>query len=540
MEKISGSFCNYSDIEREILNDLLQKKETGYIEELKYCVKNRVLAPFQTRLLAYALINKRCILSADTGLGKTGLACGLINCVNQKQPSMRWILVCPAFNLVQTYNELVESLYTVKVICSDNRKGSRSFLTSLSLRDWEVAVLSYEALANMEVQKYLLDNREIIQGLIIDESQLVCNLNGTTSVMLESMSLQMEYMVMLTATPIRVNVGQFIKQIHMLDRNIFGNEVGNAINYYTKYDEDYKPVGVSHLSRLLDEISGRYISITRSEIGLKGEYSVNPILCKPLKDYSDIDRKDVPRLVKGDYDGCAMQALYSEVKKLNDKGLKGLIYVNLNENKDKVRNYLLERGIETDIFDGQHTKTKIQKEKVKERFINNEVNCLITNLTVGVNLQCDYIIFYELTFDFKQMLGRGERGLKSNDLYLSFIVVDNSDDVIIFYENVYNRAKLLGQVCGKDITEIEVAYNKIKDRKYEKKKMEYQLKEQEEVRQLQLAEEERNRRNNVYDVEITPEDEIFISENKIKDNEPKNIENLDQEKWGDLLTAIFK
>lgn len=529
MEKVSGSFCNYDDLERSILNELLEEDRFGYIEELKYCVKNRVLAPFQTKLIAYALINKKCILSADTGLGKTGLACGLINCVNQHQPDMHWVLVCPSFNMLQTYNELCDSLFSAKVVYSDNKGYNKSFLTSLSLKEWDVAILSYEALANLEVQKYLLDNRELIQGLIIDESQLVCNLNGTASVMLESMSLQMEYMVMLTATPIRVNVGQFIKQIHMLDRTIFGEEVGNAISYYTKYDEDYKPVGVSHLSRLLCEISGRYISVTRAEIGLKGNYSVNPILCKPYKDYSDIDRKDVPRLVKGDVDGCAMRELYSEVKKLNDKGLKGLIYVNLNENKDKVKQYLFERGIETDIFDGQHTKTRIHKEKVKERFVNGEVNCLITNLTVGVNLQCDYIIFYELTFDFKQMLGRGERGLKSNDLYLSFIIVDNSDDVIIFYENVYNRAKLLGQVCGKDIEEIEIAYNHIKKRKYERKRLEYQLEEQEELRQLELAEQERERRQQ--------NSEVSLNKSEKRNS---HISDLDDNGWGDLLTAIFK
>lgn len=537
MERLSGSFCNYTDLEKSVLNDLLTKHEYGYIEELKFCVRGRVLAPFQTRLLAYALINKRCILSADTGLGKTGLACGLINCVNQKQPSMKWVLICPAFNMWQTYEELSESLYTAKVTCSDNRKGSRMFLTSLSLRDWDVAVLSYEALANMEVQQYLLDNREFIQGLIIDESQLVCNLNGTTSVLLESMSLQMEYMIMLTATPIRVNVGQFIKQIHMLDRGIFGKEVGNAINYYTKYDDEFKPVGVQHLPRLLDEISGRYISVTRNEIGLKGDYQVNPILCTPGKDYTEVDRKDVPRLVKGDYDGCAMRALYEEVNRLNSKGLKGLIYINLNENKDKVKQYLHERGIETDIFDGQHTKTKSQKEKVKQRFIDGEVNCLITNLTVGVNLQCDYIIFYELTFDFKQMLGRGERGLKSNDLYLSFIVVDNSDDVIIFYENVYNRAKLLGQVCGKDIAEIEEAYKIIKGKKYELKKLKYQLKEEEEIAQLRRAEEEKERRLKSLNMETT---EIISSKSEEKVPHSRDISDLDQNDWGDLLGALMK
>lgn len=522
MERLSGSFCNFNKLERDILNDLLTKRENAYVEELKFCVKNRVLAPFQTRLLAYALINKRCILSADTGLGKTGLACGLINCVNQKQPSMKWILVCPAFNLVQTYEELEQSLYTAKVVCSDNQEWNRLSFMELSLKDWDVAVLSYEALANLDIQNYLLSNREFIQGLIIDESQLICNLNGTTSVMLESMAIQMEYMVMLTATPIRVNVGQFIKQIHMLDRSVFGDEVNNAVRYYTKYNEEMKPVGVTHLARLLDEVSGHYISVTRDELGLKGDYSVNAILCTPRKDYSEVLRKDVPRLVKGDYDGCAMKALYDEVSRFNNQGLKGLIYINLNENKDKVKRYLKDRGIDSEIFDGQHTKTKAQKERVKEKFINGEVNCLITNLTVGVNLQCDYIIFYELTFDFKQMLGRGERGLKANNLQLSFIVVDNSDDVLIFYENVYNRAKLLGKVCGKDVKEIEEAYSKIKKNKYELKKLQYQSKLNDEKQQLQKAEKEKERRN-----------QETNSEKGIK------LQDLNKEDWGDLFTALF-
>lgn len=494
ISRIRGSFCNYDETERFVLNRILEELENEYIEELKYVVRGRVLAPFQTKCIAYALINKKCIISADTGLGKTGIASGLINCVNQKQVGFHWVVICPAFNLVQTADELAESMYSSKVVSTNNQSFSIDWFINMNINDWDVAVISYEALTNMKLQEYLLSIREYVQGIIVDESQLVCNLTGTASQLLKSMSIQMEYMIMLTATPIRVNVGQFIKQIHMLDSKVFGSELSLAINYYTEFDEDYKPVGVRNLDRLLQKIDGKYISITRSEINLKGNYTVNPLLVTPDKDYTNVSRKDIPKLVKGDPDGCAVRALLQEVKDYKDTNLKGLIYVNLNNNKEMVKEYLTLSGISCEILDGEHTKTAKSKEEVKKRFREGELDCLITNLTVGLNLQCDYIVFYELTFDFKQMLGRGERGLKANDLFLTFIVVNDTEDVIIFYENVYNRAKLLGEVCGKDITEIEIAYKEIKRLKAENNRISYEMKQEEIRRQNELAEEEFKRR----------------------------------------------
>ena len=487
-------FCDYNEEERFILNSLLEQDEYSYVEELKFCVKNRVLAPFQTRLVAYGLINKKCILSADTGLGKTGIAAGLINCISQKIDYMKWIFVCPAFNMVQTVNELEDSVYTRKVMYSDNKEISIFDFTTSSINDWDIAVISYEALANQTLQRYLLENREVINGIIIDESQLVCNLHGSTSQLLYSMSKNVEYMFMLTATPIRVNVGQFVKQVDILERGIFGAEIPKVVRYFTKYDEDYKPIGVEHLDELLDLVEGRYISVTRDSLNLKGDYKVNMHLCKPLRDYANVDRKDVPKLVKGDTDGPAMRKLYSEVERLTSEGKKGLVYVNLNDNKDKVRSYLRDRGIAVEILDGNHTNSHKKKEEIKELFVNDKINCVLTNLTVGLNLQCDFIIFYELTFDFKQMLGRGERGLKANNLELSFIIVDGTEDVNIFYENVYNRAKLLGSVCKKDIAEIEFAYREVNRLKKAKKLVDDRAKIEEARRNRELALKERERR----------------------------------------------
>ena len=154
-----------------------------------------------------------------------------------------------------------------------------------------------------------------------------------------------------------------------------------------------------------------------------------------------------------------MKKTYEYVRDKLLKGKKGLIYVNLNENKDKLQDYLDSKGIKAGILDGSHTTTPAKKYEVAQSFIKNEYDCVITNLTMGLDLPCDYICFHELTFDFKQMLGRGERGLSSKDLEIAFIIVDNSEEVSYFYENVYKRMELLGLVCNKDVSEINEALN---------------------------------------------------------------------------------
>ena len=112
--------------------------------------------------------------------------------------------------------------------------------------------------------------------------------------------------------------------------------------------------------------------------------------------------------------------------------------------------------------------TQQQKEKVHKQFLNNEFDVLITNITTGKDLPCDYVIFYELTFDYKQMIGRGERGLDGVDLDVLFIITDSVYEMRFFYANVYQRGILLEKLCGKDLPELHGAVEQLEHKLEEK------------------------------------------------------------------------
>lgn len=454
---------DYTDQERYVLNEILKMESEDkppFIEELKYCVENCVLDRFQTHMVAFALFNKKTLLSADTGLGKTLLAAGVINVISSKILNSKWVVVCPLFNMVQTIGKLNNMCYGKKIIGLSNEESDIEKVKNIGVDDWDILFVSYQSLVNNEVQQFLLDSRESLTGIVIDESQMVANLDGAASVLLYSMCYALEFAVLLTATPIRVNVGQFVKQIMMVNRDLFPNGVSYAVRRYTLKNEEGKVIGVRNLDELLHLVKNNYISYTRQELGLKGEYNVEPIIVPNKSRYQKVERKDIFRKIKGDMNCPALKVLVNILHEKHKDGKKGLIYINLNENKRNVKKYLEQNGIRVDILDGSVSNTKAKKEKVKEAFLNDEVDCLITNLTIGLDLPCDYILFYELTFDFKQFLGRGERGLEAKDLDIIFIIVENTEEISYFYENVYLRAKLLGLVCNKDVSELQVAYNK--------------------------------------------------------------------------------
>ena len=112
-------------------------------------------------------------------------------------------------------------------------------------------------------------------------------------------------------------------------------------------------------------------------------------------------------------------------------------------------------------MDGTHTATQKAKGAVHQQFLNKELDVLITNVTTGKDLPCDYIIFYELTFDYKQMLGRGERGLEGVALDVRFILTDTLAEMQFFYLNVYQRGLLLEKLCDKDLPELHGAMKQL-------------------------------------------------------------------------------
>lgn len=444
-------------LQLDLLQELYHREG---LMSLSHCVKGQVLAPFQTRGVAHGLITKGCVFNVDTGLGKTSIAAGLINCVQAVKPGLKWVYVCQCSNLSTTARKLESYLFRSDVIYCDSTEDKVlvNFCT-LRAANADVLILSYEAISKPAVESFLFRNRDKLKGVILDESQMLSNLTSHTSRLLAAIMNTAEYRFCLSATPLRINIDQVINQVYMVDHAMFSDESLKTFSNNYKVWEDGQVVGYRNLEELAFLLLPRMYSVSRSDLGLRGNYVPRPFLCKSnLPQDADID-------TVLEYKCLSTSETMKKVLELlhiyKASGKRGLIYANRNTLKRALLQTLSSEGFSTAILDGTVTSTQSKKDAVHQAYLAGEYDVLISNITTGKDMPSDFIIFYELTFDYKQFIGRGERGLVGVDLNIDFVMTDSVYEPEFFYRNVYQRGLLLEQLCGKDLPELHQAVEQI-------------------------------------------------------------------------------
>lgn len=429
---------------------------------LRHCVNGiSELADFQAVSIAYAIITRACLLNIDTGLGKTLIAAGIINVLHTMKPHLKWVYICQCSNLGTTAAKLKTHLFEANLVFCDSTETQilNTFFTRKAINA-DVLVLSYEAIVKPEVEGFLFKNRDVYQGIILDESQMLSNLASHTSRLISAIINAACYKILLSATPLRINAEQVVNQVYMVDRVMFSQcNMQTFLNYFRVWSNG-EIIGYKNLDDLKGILMPRMLSFSRSDLAMRGNYVPFAKLCySGLR--NDASMQDVIAS-KVNPSGSLMKTLVELVLQYKQQNKRGLIYANRNVLKTSIRDALLSAGITTDILDGYHTSTQHLKERVHKSFLNNNLDVLITNISTGKDLPCDYIVFYELSFDYKQMIGRGERGLTGTDLDVIFILTDSECEIKFFYKNVYQRCILLEQLCGKDMPELHGTWEQIK------------------------------------------------------------------------------
>lgn len=445
----------------ELLGQLFQR---GSLDTLRHCVKGvDELEYFQTISIAYATIAQSCLLNIDTGLGKTLIAAGIINVLKSTKPRLRWVYLCQCGNLKTTADKLRKHLFNCNLEYCDSTESLilRTFF-SRRAENADVLVLSYEAITQPDVESFLFKNRDIFQGIFLDESQMLSNLESHTSRLVSAIINTACYRILLSATPLRINIEQVINQIYMIDRTMFSDiNMQTFLNHFRVWS-DREVIGYKNLEELQYMLMPRMLSFSRTDLNARGDYMPIMKICSSGLD-SDASVQDVINY-KLDSTSTTMQSLLRYVKEYTCMGKHGLIYANRNTVKRALYNALLAAGYRVGILDGSTTPTQQQKDRVHKNFLNGDYDVLITNITTGKDLPCSYVIFYELTFDYKQMIGRGERGLQGVDLDVIFIITDSIYEMRFFYANVYQRGVLLERLCGKDLPELHDAIAQLEDK----------------------------------------------------------------------------
>lgn len=451
---------NYT-IPEDVILSLIELQERGSYKLLAHSIREETLSDEQTKALTHALLMKHALLNMDTGLGKTYVAAAIINCVALLDASVQWLYLCEASNLITTYNKLRSLLFNPNIVYSDatSVNVSTNFKT-LKAQHASVLVVSYNAIILPEIEDYLYLCRSRFRGIILDESQMIANLSSHTSRLISAIVNSAEYRYAMSATPLRVNPAQVVNQIYMLDREAFADKsLKSLLNDYCTW-KDGRIVAYHDLDQLAAQLTPYMISITRAELGIKGNYvpRVHIVPTNLRKCKSPVAVHNYKALSSSATADMLLQIISEHVS----LGRTGIIYVNLNVYKEMIQSLLTEAGIRCAILDGTHTPGQ-RKEKIHRQFLNDEFNVLITNIATGKDLPCDYICFYELTFDYKQVIGRGERGLEGKDLIIDFVLTDSQYEINFFYNNVYQRGVMLEELCHKDLSELHAAIAQISD-----------------------------------------------------------------------------
>lgn len=445
--------------QRQLFIDLCCR---GSLQSLRFSVRDKELAPFQTTCVAIGMIMEKLMISLDTGLGKTLVATALINIWRKKYPGIKWIYLCQHNNLKTTCDKINSGLYNATAIWTgaDQTSVLRTFFKRDALSA-DVLVLPYNILENKAVNDFIFRNRTVYRGVCVDESQTVGNDDSYTFRMVSGLLNNARFAYMLTATPIRVDPEQICNQLAIMDRRRYGFMGGPAFISKYKVMLNGTLQGYQNLGDLEELIMFGCVSYTRDELCMKGNYKVKVLWRDPKPEYLKVSKMDAFSEILGDPDGPAIDELVNMCVNQASQGHRGLVYINRTVNKVLAKERLEAVGLRVDIMDGKFTGSQKKKDKVHQAYLNDELDVLITNISTGKDLPSDYICFYELTFDFKQMLGRGERGLKGKDMRIYFILIRNTQLIEYFYKNVYERGVFLEEILGKDIEELREAYAQV-------------------------------------------------------------------------------
>jgi superfamily II DNA or RNA helicase len=435
---------------------LVELINRGSCDSLSRILRNAELDWFQTFTLAFMLISEGCVVSLDTGLGKTLLAIAHMLCVRNVRNS-KTVYVCEKDSFVGV-SEKIRCYSDLSFSCIDGSAESLSKLSRQVLAR-DVLVVSFEAMRTLKLNSYILTNIYFYRHLIVDESHKLGNEDSFIHRVIAELGKYMLTHHQMTATPVRVSPVQIINQIVAIDPTYVSSRDAYS---FIKYDDVYgKVVGFKNLDKLVELIVYRYVSFTRSELGMKGKYYPKIDDCYPTDEQMKLTPSEWLSVVRNDPESEQMRKCITRVSSYVSDGKIGLIYCNTNKNKALLVQLLSARGMRVGLIDGKFS-TESSKEEAQHKFCNGQLDIIVSNITTGRDLACDFIYFYEMTLDWKQFIGRGERGLVGRDMDIVWSITYRSYEEEFFKNNIYNRSILLKEGLAKDVAEVEKIRRMIK------------------------------------------------------------------------------
>lgn len=386
------------------------------------------------------LCSKRAIVSYATGLGKTVLAAAVMNLLWNEDSSRKFIFIGMSNQRLQTPAKL-EAMCKKSVISVSKAKDSLDALFARDYTQFSVLFLTHEALQSDRLLNDLFKHRNEFCGIFIDEAHELSNVHcAKMATILSSMSQCFEYCYALTATPIISSVAQMARLANVVHPTKFPNirRLTSALNS-NQYSIENDPCF--------------WINRTRAEMGSIAKYNGILEWVTPLP-YQREWCGGSALMVQCKGYGAEPQVRTLVRCILERAGHRGLIYVNQHQIREWILPFLEKAGIKFGCINGA-TSLSERAKIIKQFNEEKSLDVIITSVTTALDLDCDYIIFYEFTVEVKQMIGRAHRGLGDKTLDVIFIITDDSPEIDYFINNIYKVSMVIQNILKQDFSEIE-------------------------------------------------------------------------------------
>lgn len=427
-------------------NDIMSYRS---FEAIQYCLDGIELHDLQCVDVMRMLIGKRAIVSYTTGLGKTVLAAAVMKLLWNEDPTRKFIFFGKFDQLSQTPAKL-ESYCGRKVIASFASAKSIDKLFSDGYENYSVLFLTHDTLRNNRIMNNLFQHRNEYCGLFIDEAHELSNAgHAEAASVLAGMTRQFEYCYALTATPITSSVTQMAKLANIID--------------YKKFPNVRKlQSGLTCGSYRIENEPCFFINRTREDFGSKAVYRGMVEFVEPLPHQLEkCGGSKLFSLCKGEGAYPQAEALVRLIKLR--KGKRGLVYINQHCVREWVLPFLDEAGIRYRCINGS-TSLRERESVMNDFNVEGSLDVVITSVTTALDLDCDYVVFYEFTVNVKQMIGRAHRGLGDKVLDVIFVVTNGSSEFDYFFDNIYAISVVIQSILGQDYTELEQVNVELKER----------------------------------------------------------------------------
>lgn len=420
----------------------LEEKLAGMqsFEAIKFILSGIELHDLQCIDIMKMIASKKSLVSYMTGLGKTVLAVGVMQLLWNEDPNRKFIFFGTHDQLTQTPKK-IESMCDRRVVVSSGVAKDIKALVNTPITHYDVMFLTHDCLHSDKCMNFLFTNRKEFCGVFIDEAHVLSNFNSAQSAnIISGVARQFEYFYALTATPITTNVLQLARLANVVDCNRFPNVTD--LNTKIKYG-----------SFSISEEPCFFINRTREDFNSHADYHGIVEFVKSLPYQRDCGGGyRMFELCKGDGAIPQVQKLLEVIK--NRKGKRGLIYVNQHSVREWIIPFLKNAGI---AFDCVNSKTKMkERAEIMHRFNEEQsLDVVITSVTTALDLDCDYVVFYEFTVEVKQMIGRAHRGLGDKEMDVIFIITEDSPEVDYFYNNIFSISMEIQSILGQSFNELE-------------------------------------------------------------------------------------